>query len=219
MEDLGPKFEDANRCKVSARFATLDAVVKRIQDGESAHVVIVPQEGIYCLVRDGKVVADSVTVIARSGIGVAVRRGALKPDISSPEALKRTFLSARSIAYSDPANGGASGRHFTKVLERLDIINEVKRKAVLAAPGIDTGLRVANGEAELGIHQFQVLVSVPGIEMVGPLPGDLQDTIVFAAAIVKGTTRLDLSRALIDFLRRPESAAVMKAKGMEPAES
>jgi len=168
-------------------------------------------------VKEGKAAAGDVTVLARAGIVVAVRKGAPKPDISSPEALKRTLLAAKSITYSNPADGGASGNHFAKVLERLGIVNEMKPKTVLAKPGDETGVLVANGTTEIGVHQFQVLMSVAGIEIVGPLPGDLQDTIVFAVAILDGAKNAEASKALVDFLGTPASAAVIKAKGMEPA--
>jgi molybdate transport system substrate-binding protein len=217
MEDVAPKFERATGHTLVLTFATLGEVVKRIQDGESADVVVIPRQGTDSLVKGGKAAAGQVTVIARSGIAVAVRRGAPKPDISSPDALKRALLAATSVAYSDPAAGGASGAHFTKVIERLGIVDEMKPKTILAKPGDDTGVLVAHGQAELGVHQLQVLVSVPGIEIVGPLPGDLQDTIVFAAAILPGARSPEASKALVDFLRTPESAGVMKAKGMEPA--
>jgi molybdate transport system substrate-binding protein len=217
MEDVAPKFERATGHTLALTFATLGEVVKRIQDGESADVVLIPRQGTDSLVKDGKVAADHVTVIARSGIAVAVRKGAPKPDISSPEALKRTLLAAKSITYSDPAAGGASGNHFTQVIERLGIVNEMKPKTILAKPGDETGVLVANGQAELGVHQFQVLMSVAGIEIVGPLPGDLQDTIVFAAAIMGDAGSPEASKELVDFLRTPEAAGVIKAKGMEPA--
>jgi molybdate transport system substrate-binding protein len=217
MEDVAPKFERATGHTLALTFATLGEVGKRIQDGESADVVLIPRQGTDSLVKDGKVAADHVTVIARSGIAVAVRKGAPKPDISSPEALKRTLLAAKSITYSDPAAGGASGNHFTQVIERLGIVNEMKPKTILAKPGDETGVLVANGQAELGVHQFQVLMSVAGIEIVGPLPGDLQDTIVFAAAIMGDAGSPEASKELVDFLRTPEAAGVIKAKGMEPA--
>jgi len=217
LEDLGPKFERETGHKLAITFATLGGAVKLVQGGETADVIIIPRQGIDSLVKDGKASAGNVTVIARSGIGVAVRKGAPKPDISSPEALKRTLLAAKSITYSDPADGGASSIHFAKVLERLGIVNEIRPKTVLARPGDETGVLVANGKAEIGVHQFQVLMSVAGIEIVGPLPGDLQDTIVFAATIMDGTKSAEASKALVDFLRTPEAAAVIKAKGMEPA--
>ncbi len=216
MEELGPKFEHATGHKLAIRFATLGEVVKRIRDGESADVVIIPQQGTDSLVKDGKAAAGNVTVIAQSGIGVAVRKDAPKPDISSPEALKRALLAAESIAYSDPAAGGASGNHFAKVIKRLGIVNEVKPKTILVRPGDETGILVADGKAEIGVHQFQVLASVAGIEIVGPLPGDLQDTVVFVAAIMTGAKDVAAAKALIDFLRTPEATVVIKARGMEP---
>ena len=202
MEDLGPKFERASGHKLAITFATLGGVVELVEGGETADVIIIPRQGIDSLVKDGKASAGNVTVIARSGIGVAVRKGAPKPDVSSPEALKRTLLAAKSITYSNPANGGASGIHFAKVLERLGIVNEMEPKTVLAKPGDETAVLVANGQAEIGVHQFQVLRSVAGIEIVGPLPGDLQDTIVFAAAITGGTKSAEASKALVDFCAR-----------------
>ena len=215
MEDVGPKFERATGNKLVMRFATLGGVVKLVQAGETADVIIIPRQGIESLVKD-KVKVGNVTVIARSGLGVAVRKGAPKPDISSPQALRRTLLAAKSITYSDPANGGASGVHFAGVLERLGIAKAIEPKTVLAKPGDETAVLVASGKAEIGVHQFQVLMPVPGIDIVGPLPGDLQDNIVFAAAIMGSSKSGQASNALVDFLRTPVATAVMKANGMEP---
>jgi molybdate transport system substrate-binding protein len=217
MEDLGPKFELATGHKLEITFDTSGGVVKRVQGGDTADVVVIPRQGIDSFVKDGKAAADNATVVARSGIGVAVRKGAQKPDISSPEALKRTLLTAKSITYSNPADGGASGIHFAKVLDRLGIANEIKPKTVfLLKPG-PVGVLVANGEAEIAVHQFQELIQVAGIEIVGPLPGDLQDTIVFSAAIMAGAKNADIAKELVNFLRTPEATVVIKAKGMEPA--
>jgi molybdate transport system substrate-binding protein len=219
MEDLGPKFERATGHRLAITFTTLAVVVKRVQDGESADVVIIPQQGIDGFVKDGKAAAGSVAVVALSGIGVVVRQGAPKPDISSTEALRSTLLAAKSIAYTDPARGGTTGVHFAKVLERLGIASEIKAKTVFpkTAGGAAVGDLVANGEAEIGVQQIPELIPVAGIEIVGPLPGDLQNTLVFAAAIMADTKEAGAGRALISFLRTPESAAVIKAKGMESA--
>ena len=217
MEDLGPKFERATGHKLAITYANLGAIVKRLQGGETADVVITPQEGIDGFVKDGKADAGNVTALARTGTGVVVRKGAPKPDISSPEALKRTLLAAKSINYADPASGGASGIHFAKVLDRLGIANEMKPKTIYAKDTADTGVQIANGKAEIGVGQLQQLMSVAGIEIVGLLPGDLQDTIVFTAAIMAGAKDAEASKALVNFLRTPEAAAVIKAKGMEPA--
>ena len=147
---------------------------------------------------------------------MAVRSGAPRPDISSPEALKRTLLAAKSITYSDPASGGASGIHFAKVLDRLGIADEVKSRTVFPKSGFP-GQLVANGEAEIGVGTLQGLIAIAGIDVVGPLPGDLQDTLVFVAAIMASASQAEAGKSFIDFLRSAESAAVIKAKGMEPA--
>ena len=217
VEDLGPKFERASGHKLAITFATGGATVKRVQDGEFADVVIAPKPGIDSLVQSSKVTPDNVTALASTGISVAVRKGAPKPDISSAEALKRALIAAKSITYLNPADGGASGIHFAKVLDRLGIANEMKSKTIFATKTSAVGASVSNGEAEIGVLQFQLLFSVPGIEIVGPLPGDLQESTVFSAAIVGGAGEVEASKALITFLRSPEATAVIKAKGMEPA--
>jgi molybdate transport system substrate-binding protein len=219
LEDLGPHFERATGHKLTLAFATGGATVKRVQGGEAADVVITLRQGIDTLVKDGKAPAGNVTVLARSGIVVIVRQGAPKPDISSPDALKRTLLAAKSLSYVDPASGGASGIHFAKVLDRLAIANEMKLKTVFPNPQTPAavGVVVANGEAEIGVHIIQEVISVAGIYVVGPLPGDLQNTIVFAAAIMASVKDVEASKALVNFLRTPEAAAVIKAKGLEPA--
>jgi molybdate transport system substrate-binding protein len=215
MEDLGPKFERATGHKLTITFSTGGATVKRAQDGEAADVVIAPRPGIDGLVKTGKVSAGNVTALASTGISVAIRKGTPKPDISSPETLKRTLLTAKSITYLNPADGAASGIHFAKVLDRLGIANEMKSKTIFAPKTDAVGVLVAKGEVEIGVLQYQLLFSVPGIEIVGPLPGDLQDSTVFSAAIMGSTREVEVSKALITFLRTQESAAVIKAKGME----
>ena len=218
MEDLGPKFERATGNKLATSFATGGATVKRIQDGEAADVVITLRSGIDTLVKDGRASAGNVTVLAKSGIAVAVRKGAPRPDISSPDALKLALLAAKSISYVDPASGGASGIHFAKVLDRLGVSSEMRSKTVFPNPKTpaDVGALVANGEAEMGVHIIQELMPVAGIDIVGPLPGDLQNTIVFAAAIMAGAKDAAVAKMLVDFLHTPEATAVIKAKGMEP---
>jgi len=220
MEDLGPKFERATGHKLAITFAGLGVVVLRVQGGETVDVVIISRQGIDSFVKDGKAAAGNVTVVARSrGLGVAVRQGAPKPDISSPEALKHTLLAAKSITYGnpDPVVGGASGIHFAKVLDRLGIANEMKPKTVFTGgAGAGVGILVANGKVEIGVHNIHELIPVAGIEIVGPLPGDLQATVVFSAAIMGSAKDAAAAKALIDFLRTPEAEAVIKAKGMEP---
>jgi len=185
LEDLGPKFERVTGHKLSMTFATAGAAVARAEAGEATDVVIATQQGIDGLVKNGKAAADYVT-LASAGISVAVRKGAPKPDIASPDALKRTLLTAKSISYVNPSTGGASGIHFAKVLDRLGIANEMKSKTVFPNPQTPggVGFLVASGDAEIGVHISVELISVAGIDIVGPLPGDLQNTVIFAAALM-----------------------------------
>lgn len=218
MEELGPKFERASGHKLTITFAILSEIVKRVQNGETADVIVIPRQGIDGFVKAGKASAANVTVLARSGIGLAVRKGAAKPDISSPDALKRALLLATSFAYTSPAGGGPTGTHIHRMLESLGIADEMKSKTVFPKMpgGAAIGDLVASGQAEIGVHQLQELVPVAGIEVVGWLPVDLRNTLVFAAAVMANAKDSAASKALIDFLRTPEAAAVIKAKGMEP---
>lgn len=210
MDDLAPRFERASGHKLAITFAPLGAAVKLVEGGKTADVIILPQQGMDTFVKSGEVGSDNVRLLARSGMAVAVRKGATKPDISTPEAFRRTMLAAKSITYGR----GAGSEHIEKVLYRLGIASDVKAKTIRGAPG-DTGVRVANGEAEIGVSLLQILMPVAGIDIVGPLPGDLQDNLVFAGAIMAGTRNAVASQALIDFLRTPEALTVFKAKGLE----
>ncbi len=216
MEDLGPKFERASGHKLTLAFGNLGTLVRRLQGGEPADVVILPGQGVDGLVKDGRARAEDRAVLARSGVGVAIRKGAPKPDISTPEALRRTLLAAKSITYLDPAGGGTSGVHVAKVLDRLGISDEMRAKTVFHANARAAGILVANGDAEIGINLIQELMPLPDIDLVGPLPRELQNTLVFFAVVTTGARDPLASKALVDFLRTPDAAAVIKAKGMEP---
>ena len=211
IEDIALKFERATAHKLTVTFLPLGAMVKLVRGGEAADVVITPQQGMEGFAKDGKVIAGSIGVLARSGMVVAVRKGAPKPDISSPEAFKRALLAAKSITYGR----GAGSEHIEEVLDRLGIANDVKSKIVRGNPG-DTGVRVAKGEAEIGVTFLSVLIPVAGIEIVGPLPGDLQHTQAFSAAIMVASKQPATSKEFIDFFRTPEARNVLKANGMEP---
>jgi molybdate transport system substrate-binding protein len=216
MENLGPKFEGASGHKLTITIAPLGQALKRLEDGETYDVAILPQRGIEGLSKDGKVVASTATVIAITRIGVAVRKGAPKPDISSSEAFKRSMLAAKSITHGNPAYGGISGIHVTKVLERLGIAGQMKAKTILLDKAGLAGVLVANGEAEIVIQPIQELVVVPGIDVVGPLPDELQDTVAYPAAIMTTAKEIAPLNAFINFLRTPDAMAVIKAMGMEP---
>ena len=216
VENLGPKFERATGHKLAITIATLGPALKRVQDGEIYDAVILPQRGIESLVKDGKAVASTSTAIAVTRIGVAVRKGAPKPDISSSEAFKRALLAAKSITHGNPAYGGLSGIHVVKVLERLGIAEQMKPKTVLLNKAGLAGVFVANGEAEIVIQPIQELVVIPGIDVVGPLPEELQDTVAYAAAIMTSAKDTTPLRAFIDFLRTPDAKALIKTMGMQP---
>jgi molybdate transport system substrate-binding protein len=217
LEEMKPRFERATGHKLAITFTTLGGTAKRLQQGETFDVVIALERGIQGFIKEGHAVAATEHPIARTGMGVAVRAGAPKPDISSPEAFKNALLNAKSITYTNPATGGASGIYFSKVLDRLGIADEMKPKTVFLSRAGPVGDLVADGKAELVVQPFQLLASIPGIEIVGPLPGDLQDTEVFVAAVTNRASDVSAASMLIRFLRSPESAEVIKAKGMEPS--
>ena len=221
MLDLGPKFERATGHRLKVSFDSGGVILKRLEGGETADLIMINRSGVERLSGAGRVVQGSVTDLAASVGAVAVRKGAPKPDISTPKAFRRAMLEAKTIACPDPALGGSSGVHIAKVFERLGISEAVRPKLVFVSkPGqahTMPGHLVAEGKAEVALHQMQELMAVPGIEIVGPLPGDLQERFVFTAAVMTGAHDVKAARALIEFLRTPEARAVIKAKGMEPA--
>jgi molybdate transport system substrate-binding protein len=219
LEDLVPKFEKASGHKVSLTFGLGVPLTKRVQDGEVADVLVAPRGGIDGLIKAGRLEAGSDTTLARSSVGVAVRKGAPKPDISTPEALKRALLAAKSVSYSNPAFGGASGVHFGKVIERLGITEEMKARTKFPPEGGFTARLLITGEAELAVQQIGELISVPDVELVGPLPTDLQSVTVFAAAVPSAASQPQAAMALIRYLQSFEATAVMKVKGLDPVES
>lgn len=217
--DLVPKFERATGHKLVVTFDTIGGVMKRIEAGESADVIVIPAQGIAALVKQGKAADGDVRTIARASVGVAVRKGTPKPDISSPDAFKQSMLAAKSIFISDPARGGIGTPHVLKVFERLGIVEEMKRKTIYTKVAGAAGITQAIAETDVNIslNQLQEFAPVAAMEIVGPLPGDLGLTTLFSAVVMGSATNADAAKALINFLRTPEAAVVIKAKGMEPA--
>ena len=198
-------------------YATAGIIRDRIRDGEAADIGIMPKSAFDPLVASGKIATSSATVIARSLIAVAVPSGSAKPDISSAEAVKRSLLAAKSIVYPDPTKGGATGIHAARVIERLGITAEMKPKTTLV-PGSEYRDVLAKREAEIGIVQPMVVMGAPGVDIVGPLPAELQNTtdFVFYGGITANAKESAAADAFIKFLLAPEAARVIKAKGMEP---
>jgi len=209
---LIPEFESASGHKVVTSFVGGVDLMKRMKAGESADLVILAGGSLDELIQLGKVVPGSRVDLARSGVGVAVRAGAPRPDISSADALKRALLAATSIGYST----GASGTHFVRMFERMGIADELKPKIKQAAPGVPVGDLVARGEVEIGFQQVSELLPVAGIDFLGPLPPQMQQFTVFAGGIHAGAKAPAAARALALFLASPDTAQVKRNKGMEP---
>jgi molybdate transport system substrate-binding protein len=213
MAELVPQFERASGHSVALSYDPAKVMLARIENGETADLVITGSGAIDTLVKQGKVLAASRRTLARCRVGVAVRAGTPKPDIGTVESLKRALLAAKSVAYTQE---GASGMHFSGVIERVGIAREVQAKAV-RQPGGLIGELVAAGKAEIAIQQIPELMAVPGIELVGPLPAEIQLVTVTSAGIFAGTTQAEAARSFIDFLASPAAARVMRARGLEPA--
>lgn len=214
MQEIGPLFTRDAGHKVILAFGTSNQVAKRVNDGEAIDIVVITSEAIEQLTRDGRIVDGSRVAVARSFVGVAVRAGARHPDIGTPEALKRTLLAVKSVTFSDPATGAASGVHAANVFERLGIAAEMKPKAKLWDGFV--GPLVARGEAELAIQRISALKAVPGIEIVGPLPPDLQYTTHLSAAVAANSKASEAAEKFIQFLVTPQAAAVIRSKGLDP---
>ena len=212
MKELLPAFERASGHKVSINYDTAILTLNRIKGGETADVVILNAPAIDELTKQGRIAAGSRRTLARCGVGIAVRAGAPKPDISSVEAFKRALLDAKSIAHTE---AGASGIHFSGLIERLGIAAQVKTKA-RTRPGGLIGKLVASGEAELAVQQIPELMAVAGIDLVGPLPHELQLTSTVTAAVFADARQPEVARAFLAFLSTPAAARVFKAHGLDP---
>jgi molybdate transport system substrate-binding protein len=213
MAELIPRFERASGHQVTVSYDPGQIMMRRIASGETADVAILGGSALDDLAKQGKIVPASRRVFSRCGIGFAVRSDLPKPDIGSVDAFRRALLAAKSIAYTLE---GASGIHFSALIERLGIAKEVQAKAV-RQPGGLVGELVTAGKAETAVQQIPELMAVPGIDLVGPLPPELQKVTVSSAGIFAGSTHPEAARALVDFLFTPESARVVKAMGHDPA--
>jgi len=210
--ELVPAFERTSEHKVTTTWAGTNDIKKRMAAGETFDLVIMAGPALDELVQQGKIVAGSRVDLAKSGVGVAVRAGAPKPDISSGEAVKRALLAAKSIAYSS----GPSGVYLAGLFQRMGIADEIKSKVKISPPGMPVGEMIARGEAEIGFQQVSELLPVAGIDYIGPLSADVQQITVFAGGIHTGATQADAAKALVKFLTSPQAAPVIKKKGMEP---
>jgi molybdate transport system substrate-binding protein len=213
MRGLIPPFERATGHKVTMSVFGTGPAVAKIKDGTFADLILLGPDALNELAKAGKVDAATMTPAFNSRIGLAVRAGATKPDIGTDDALKKTLLDAKSIGHSI----GPSGDHFSKaIIVRLGIADQLKPK-ITVVRGMPVAAAVAKGDVEIGIHQIAELMQVPGIDIVGELPADLNKTIVYATALTTMAKQPDAARELVKYLSLPSSVPVIKKNGMDPA--
>ena len=210
--DLVPEFEKATGHHVITIWSGTEAITKRISGGEIVDIVIVPPANIDKLILEGKLVAGNRTDLVKSGVGVAVRSGLPKPDVSTPEAVKQAVLAAKSVAYSS----GPSGFHVAGLFEKMGIADRIKAKMTQTPSGVQVGEVVARGEADLGFQQISELLHVKGIDYLGPLPAEIQHITVFSAGLHVGAKEAEAAKALVRFLSAPAAAPIIRKTGMEP---
>ena len=210
--ELVPQFERATGHKIVIEYGGGGALRKQIEAGEAFDLVIIDSAEVDDLIKQGKIAGDTRADIVRAAIGVAVREGAPKPDISSVDAFKNTLLSVKSFTYAPDA---AYGRHLSQAFDRLGIAEQLKAKTKPNALA-RVAQALAAGEVELAIAGIPTLLTVKGVQIVGVLPGELQSWFVNTAGVSAAAKQPDAAKALIKYLATPEAAAVIRAKGMEP---
>jgi molybdate transport system substrate-binding protein len=212
IDEILPPFEKGSGHKVVVAFTGTANIKKRIAAGEVYDLIIVSGPVIDAFVQQGKITATSRADLMKSGVGVAVRNGAPKPDIGSSEALKKTLLSAKSIGYSS----GPSGEYVVTLVERMGITDQVKPKMKQVPSGARISAMINSGEAEIGFQQISELIHEKGIDYLGPLPSEVQKITVFSAGLQTGAKEQEAAKTLIKALKSPDAAKVIKAHGMEP---
>ena len=212
MQEMTPGFEKQTGTKLALTYDTSNIILQRVQSGEAADLIILTSTAIDDLIRQGKVAEAGRTNLASSGIGLVVRAGEKHPDIGTPEALKKTLLEAKSIAYTGT---GASGIYFLKVANQLGVGEEVKAKAI-SPPGGHIAKLVAAGEAQLGVQMKSELLGVPGSEYIGPLPPQLQMNTIFTVGIFANSTQTSKALELVRYLSASSQAPIYVKLGMDP---
>ena len=213
LQELVPQFEKTTEHKLAITYGSTGTLSASIEKGTPFDLTILGADALDGFVKQGKLVAATRTAVARSGIGVAYRKGAPKPDISTAEALKRALLSAKSVSFNTQ---GLSGTYMLSVIDKMGIAAEVKPK--VKVPPVSAAVDVANGVADLGMTQVSEILphAAEGAELAGPLPAELQLYTIFAIAVGSDAKQPDAAKALIRFLTAPAAVPVLKAKGLEP---
>lgn len=213
LERLIPQFERASGHTVSISYDPAKVMLERVRRGETADLALLGVTAIDALAQEGKVSGASRRLVARCGVGVGVQAGAARPDIGTVEALKRALLGAKSVAWTSE---GVSGMYFSGLIERLGIATQLKAKAVMQAGGL-VGTLVTSGKAEMAVQQVPELLAVPGVDLVGPLPEEIQHYTVSAGALFSDAKQPAGARALLDYLTTPDAGRVFTACGHQPA--
>jgi molybdate transport system substrate-binding protein len=209
FEELVPKFEAASGHKLNISFGSTNPLTARINKGEDFDMTILGDDAVDSLVKAGKLAASTRVIVARSVLGVAVRQGAPKPDVSTTDAFKRAMLNAKSISYLED---GLTGTYLKVLFQRLGITDEMKAKYKNARGGE----AVARGEAEIGVTQVSEILHEKGAALAGPLPAEIQNYTNFGAALSANAKQTDAAKALLKYLASPEAAKVIRASGLEP---
>jgi len=212
--ELVPQFEKETGHKAVVDNDTAGGLARRIQGGEAFDLAVITPGVLNDLASKGKVAGDTRANVARVGVGVVVKEGAPVPDVSNVDAFKKALLTAKTVAYIDPASGGSSGIYLTGLFDKLGIAAEIKPKAKLKQGGYVADL-IASGEAELGLHQISEILPVKGVKLVGPLPAEIQNYTTYAAAVGADAKQPEAARALIKLLAGQSADSVLKARGME----
>jgi molybdate transport system substrate-binding protein len=212
--ELVPQFEKETGHKAVVDNDTAGGLAKRVEGGEAFDLAVITPGVIGDLAKKGKVAADSRANVARVGVGVVVKEGAPVPDIGSVDAFKRALLAAKSVAYIDPASGGSSGIYLSGLFDKLGIAADIKPKAKLKQGGYVAEL-IANGEAELGLHQISEILPVKGVKLVGPLPAEIQNYTTYAAGVGTEAKQPEAAHAMLKLLTGAAADGVLKARGME----
>jgi molybdate transport system substrate-binding protein len=215
LAELVPPFEQGTGCRVAIGYNTTAQTLDLLRGGERGDAVIATAAGLDELAKLGKVIAESRAALASTRIGVAVRKGAAKPDIGTVDAFKRALLGAKGVAYT---SSGLSGMYFAGLIERLGIAEQIKAKARIRPGGLIAEVVVA-GEADLAVQMVSELLSVPGAQFVGPLPAEINQTSVIEAGILTGARESGAARSLIQHLTTPAASRVFETKGLTPPAS
>jgi molybdate transport system substrate-binding protein len=212
LNELTAEYQRSTAQPVISEAAGGVDVARRVRAGEAVDVVVLSSTAIDSLIAAGNLLPDSRIDLVKSGVSIAVRAGAAHPDVSSAEAVKRAVLAAKTLSYST----GPSGVYLEKLFERWGVLTDLRSRIVVPPPGVPVGSLVATGKVELGFQQLSELMTLPGIEVIGPLPPEIQTITLFSGGVSPGCAQPETAHALLGYLAAPAVAAVKRRFGMDP---